>query len=63
MHIVTGNNKTVLSRNNAEMFLEKKAERDCQHRGNVTVFNPADNRSAKHTEDETRCVWMKQRGM
>lgn len=43
--------------------LEKNTGRDCQPRGNVTVFNPADNRSASRAHRRLRCVWLKQHGM
>lgn len=54
----------VQSLNNAEMSsLEKNTGRDCQPRGHVTVFNPADNRSAGGAHWRLRCVWLRQRGM
>lgn len=55
--------KTVWSLNNTETSSLENTGRDCQPRGNMTVFNPADNRSAGRAHWRLRHVWLKQRGM
>lgn len=55
--------KTVWSLNNAETSSMENTGRDCQPWGNMTAFNPADNRSAGRAHRRLRRVWLKQRGM